>query len=64
MVTVGDRIRLSSMKGPIREGVVTGVTGSLVRVRWPTGEETTLVPAPGTLTVIEPTEGNAATPEV
>ena len=52
MVTVGDRIRLSSMKGPIREGVVTDVTGSLVRVRWPTGEETTVVPAPGTLSVV------------
>ena len=52
MVTVGDRIRLSSMKGPIREGVVTDVTGSLVRVRWPTGEETTVVPAPGTLSVL------------
>jgi hypothetical protein len=58
MVTVGDRIRLSSMKGPIREGVVTSVTGSLVRVRWPTGEETTVVPAPGTLSVLG--GGNAA----
>ena len=48
-VKVGDRIRLSSMKGPGREGVVTAVTGSLVRVRWPSEEETTVVPAPGTL---------------
>ena len=52
MVEVGDRIRLSSMKGADREGVVTAVTGSLVRVRWLSGEETTVVPAPGTLSVL------------
>ena len=52
MVNVGDRIRLSSTKGPDRDGVVTAVTGSLLRVRWPTDEETTVVPAPGTLTVL------------
>ena len=52
MVKVGDRIRLSSMKGPDRDGVVTAVTGSLVRVRWPSGEETTVVPAPGTFSVL------------
>lgn len=52
MVKVGDHIRLSSMKGPDREGVVTAVTGPLVRVRWPSDQETTLVPAPGTLTVV------------
>jgi hypothetical protein len=52
MVQVGDRIRLSSMKGPDREGLVTAVTGSLVRVRWPSGDETTVAPAPGTLSVL------------
>jgi hypothetical protein len=52
MVEVGDRIRLSSGKGPDREGVVVAVTGSLVRVRWPSEEETTVIPAPGTLTVL------------
>ena len=52
MVKVGDRIRLSSTKGPDRDGVVTAVTGSLLRVRWPSEEETTLAPAPGTLTVL------------
>jgi hypothetical protein len=52
MVKVGDRIRLSSMKGPAREGVITAVTGSLLRVRWPSEEETTVIPAPGTLTVL------------
>ena len=52
MANVGDRIRLSSMKGPDREGTVTAVTGSLVRVRWSSDEETTVIPAPGTLTVL------------
>ena len=52
MVKVGDRIRLSSTKGSDRDGVVTAVTGSLLRVRWPSGEETTVIPAPGTLTVL------------
>lgn len=57
MVKTGDRIRLSSTKGPNREGVVTAVTGSLLRLRWPSGEETTVVPAPGTLTVLTAGEG-------
>ena len=52
MVEVGDRIRLSSMKGQAREGLVTVVTGSLVRVRWVSGEETMVAPAPGTLSVL------------
>lgn len=52
MVEVGDRIRLSSMKGPGGEGLVTAVTGSLVRVRWLSGEETMVAPAPGTLSVL------------
>ena len=39
MVKVGDRIRLSSMKVADREGLVTVVTGSLVRVRWPSGRK-------------------------
>jgi hypothetical protein len=52
MVKVGDRIRLSSTKGPDRDGVVAAVTGSLLRVRWPSDEETTVIPAPGTLTVL------------
>jgi len=52
MVKVGARIRLSSGKGPDRDGVVTAVTGSILRVRWPSGENTMVVPAPGTLTVL------------
>jgi hypothetical protein len=52
MPKVGDRVRLSSGKAPDREGIVTAVTGSILRVRWPSGEESTVVPAPGTLTVL------------
>ena len=52
MANVGDRIRLSSMKGPDREGIVTAVIGSLIRVRWSSDDETTVIPAPGTLTVL------------
>jgi hypothetical protein len=35
-----------------RDGVVTGVTGSLLRVRWSTGEESTVVPSMGSLAVV------------
>jgi hypothetical protein len=52
MVKVGDRIRLSSGKGPDRDGIVTAVAGSMVRVRWPSEAETTIIPAPGTLSVL------------
>lgn len=54
MPEVGDRVRISSRKNdqPPREGVVTGVSGSLLRIRWSTGEESTMVPGPGSLTVV------------
>ena len=54
MAVVGDRVEISSRKvgeAP-RDGVVTGVTGSLLRVRWSTGEESTVVPSMGSLTVV------------
>jgi hypothetical protein len=60
MAKVGDRIRLSSGKGPDRDGVVTAVTGTMVRVRWPSGDETTVVPAPGTLSVLASSGDDAA----
>ena len=59
MVKVGDRIWLSSAKGPDREGVVTLRTGSMVRVRWTAGQETMVIPAPGTLTVLAPSKKRA-----
>jgi len=54
MAVVGDRVQVSSRKvgeAP-RDGVVTGVTGSLLRVRWSTGEESTVVPSMGSLAVV------------
>jgi hypothetical protein len=63
MVKAGDRIRLSSMKGPDREGVVTEVMGLLLRVRWSSQEETTFAPAPGTLTVLAEPASEAAPPD-
>jgi hypothetical protein len=63
MVKAGDRIRLSSGKGPDREGVVIAVMGSMVRVRWPSAGETTVIPAPGTLTVLA-SSGAQAPPAV
>ena len=56
MVEVGDEIELSTMKvgqAP-RTGTVIAVRERLVTVRWPTGEQSTLVPSPGTLSVVRP----------
>ena len=61
MVKVGDRIRLTSTKGPDRDGIVTAVTGSLLRVRWPSEEETTVIPAPGTLRVLTASDAEKET---
>ena len=50
VAVVGDHVQVSSRKvGEASEGVVTGVTGSLLRVRWSTGEESTVVPSMGSL---------------
>jgi hypothetical protein len=62
MVSVGDRIRLTLNKGTAREGVVTRVTGSMLQVRWSSEEETAVVPAPGTLTVLGSTSRKAGAP--
>ena len=61
MLKIGYRIRLRSRKGPDREGVITAVTGSMLRVRWQTEDETTVIPAPGTLTVLAPAPPPEAT---
>ena len=56
MVEVGDEIELSTKKvgqAP-RTGTVIAVRERLVTVRWPTGEQSTLVPSPGTLSVVRP----------
>jgi hypothetical protein len=54
MVEVGARIEVESEKvgtNP-RAGVVTAVEGSLVRVRWDDGHETSFVPTSGSLRVV------------
>jgi Domain of unknown function (DUF1918) len=51
MAEVGDRIAVTS-KGLPRTGVVTVVSGAMITVRWDTGEETSLIPGPGVLSVV------------
>jgi len=54
MPDVGDRVRVASRKvdqAP-RDGVVTAVIGGLLRIKWSTGEESTVVPGPGAVAVI------------
>ena len=51
MAEVGDRIAVAS-KGVPRPGVVTAVSGAMSTVRWDTGEETSLIPGPGVLSVV------------
>ncbi len=54
MAVVGDRVEVPSKRvGQLpREGVVTGVSGGLLRVKWSTGEESTITPALGSLMVV------------
>ena len=54
MSDVGDRVRFHSRRvgETPREGVVTGVTGQLLTIRWSTGEESMMVPGPGSLTIL------------
>ncbi|HZQ86507.1 MAG TPA: hypothetical protein VFA83_16790 [Acidimicrobiales bacterium] len=54
MPEIGDRVAIAGNKvgqAP-REGTVRAKTGSLIRVEWESGEESTMMPAPGTLTVL------------
>jgi hypothetical protein len=54
MPSVGDRIRIESRKvgQAQRDGVVTEVIGGLLRIKWSTGEESTVVPGPGAVAVV------------
>jgi hypothetical protein len=53
MAVVRERVQVSSRKlgETPRDGAVTVVTGSLLWVRWSTGEESTVVPSMGSLAV-------------
>ena len=54
MPAVGDKVRVLPNRAgqPPREGVVTAVSGTMLRVKWSTGEETSLIPGPGAVTVL------------
>ena len=60
MVEVGDRVVIDGRKvgQQRRPGVVTGVNGSLVSVRWEDGHQSTFVPAAGTMTVVKGEAGS------
>ena len=55
MVQVGDQVVVDGRKvgQQRRPGVVTGVNGSLVSVRWEDGHQSTFVPAAGTMSVVK-----------
>ena len=54
MPEVGDRVEVPSKRvgQTPRQGVVTAVTGTLLRVAWTTGEESTVMPSMGSLVVV------------
>ena len=54
MVQVGDRVVVDGRKvgQERRPGVVVGVNGPLVDVRWEDGHQSTFVPAAGSMTVV------------
>jgi hypothetical protein len=54
MASIGDKVRVQSRKvgqAP-RDGVVTGFSGPLLRVKWSTGGESSFIPGPGSVTVM------------
>jgi hypothetical protein len=54
VVDVGARVIVESEKvgAPPKSGVVLGVNGPLVQVRWDDGRETSFVPAAGSMRVV------------
>jgi hypothetical protein len=59
MVDVGARIEVESEKvgAPPKCGVVTGINGPLIQVRWDDGRETSFVPAAGSMRVVPTRRG-------
>ena len=51
MPDVGERVSVQAKAGT-RLGVVRSVSGALVTVEWDTGGQTTLIPAPGVMSVV------------
>ena len=60
MVKAGDRVQIKSRSGP-RAGIVINVSGSMLRLRWDNGEETTIVPGPGVLSILTGPTGRTST---
>ena len=65
MAAVGDRVQVPSKRvgqAP-REGVVIGASasGGLLRVRWSTGEESSITPSMGSLVVVGKARGGRGT---
>jgi hypothetical protein len=52
MAEIGDRIETTSPKSGRRSGVVTGINGPMVTVRWDAGGESGLIPGAGVLSVV------------
>jgi hypothetical protein len=61
MPDVGDRVEMLSKAGT-RLGVVRRVSGTLVSVEWDTGGQTTVIPAPGVMSVVGRARKAAAAP--
>ncbi len=61
MVQVGDVIEIVTRKigQTVRRGKVKAVRGALITVAWDSGEETSLIPAAGSLTVVGSTRAGA-----
>jgi hypothetical protein len=64
MAVVGDRVQVPSKRvgQTPREGIVTGVSGALLRVAWSSGEESTIMPSMGSLVVVGRAKGASAGP--
>ena len=56
MVDVGARVAVESEKVGVapRSGIVTGVSGQMVQVRWDDGHESSFIPAAGSMVVVSP----------
>ncbi len=63
MAVVGDRVQVPSKRvgQTPREGIVTGVSGALLRVTWSGGEESTIMPSMGSLVVVGRARGGGGT---
>ena len=61
MAKIGDQVQVPSKRvGQLpREGIVTGVSGTMLRMKWSTGEESTLVPGAGSVVVIPRVRGTS-----